>query len=597
MKKLAGVLFLLWGATWGFSQECLKQFDSTVTVDKQGTAWVEETITVVGQSEEDRPVPRDLPALAQDITLTKNGEPCPFTLEPYADRVRVRVASSSETSSQPDVYRLRYHIPGAVTFLPERDRLDWNVTDRGFFVISKAVFKLRLPQQAALSEADLTGYIGRPGNWIEANRADIAPQVAADETAGEISLETRAPIFLGRGLRVVAGWRPGFVDVPNEVKWARLKYRYRGWLVPAEATLLVLVMGLFYYLSWRRVGRRPLAKPVQWRQTPPEGFSAASLRYVISRGEVPMWIYALSLAVKGAVDITQEQENYLPYAVLRPKNKEAAFLSADERTMCDALFSNGVTKFAVGWDNPVRWRGTQVEVEKQLKQQGLSRLFKRHLAYNGATVLALALLIGIGCQCDECLAAVLAVLFGGICWLICGYWWAAVSRHRTAKRIAIGLLALAIAGFLGYMSQQANGVRWWLPAVGLISFFGGVFSGWIAAYTPAGQAVMNQTEGFKCYLLHIGANRDVWSDGQQAAETFCDYLPYACALSVSEEWIDAFSLRVDKSVLEQTLHQRGLQVPLEKLRELLSRLNRPITPTSSEKNFLQDPFYKKSFRT
>ena len=309
-----------------------------------------------------------------------------------------------------------------------------------------------------------------------------------------------------------------------------------------------------------------------------------------------MWVYAVSLAVKGAVNITQEQENHLPYAVLRLKNKEVAFLSADERTMCDALFSGGVTSFAVGWDNPVRWRGTQAEVQKQLKQQGVTRLFKRHWAYNGATVLALALLIGIGCQCDECLAAVLAVLFGGICWLICGYWWAAVIRHRTVKRIGIGLLALAIAGFLGYMSQQANGVRWWLPAVGLISFFGGVFSGWIAAYTPAGQAVMNQTEGFKGYLLHIGADRNVWADGQQAAQTFCDYLPYACALSVSEEWIDAFSLRVDKSVLEQTLHQRGLQVPLAKLRELLTRLARSVKPTSSERNFLQDPFYRESFR-
>lgn len=594
MKKLAGVLLLLLGATWGFSQEYLERFDSAVTVDEQGTAWVKETIAVAGASENEPPLYRNLPAQAQDITLTKNGEPCPFTLEPDADRVRVLFAFPSETISQPDVYQLQYHVPGAVAFRPERDLLDWNVTGHWPVALEKVNFELCLPQRNTWRKNNIAAYVGGPKHWDAPVVMEYDP--APNEGDGCFGLETETPLLFGRGLRVVAGWQPGMIAVPNEVKWARLKYRYSNWFVPLEATLLVLGMGLFYYLSWRRVGRRPLAKPVQWRQTPPEGFSAASLRYVISRGEVPMWIYAVSLAVKGAVNITQEQENHLPYAVLRLKNKEVAFLSADERTMCDALFSGGVTSFAVGWDNPVRWRGTQAEVQKQLKQQGVTRLFKRHWAYNGATVLALALLIGIGCQCDECLAAVLAVLFGGICWLICGYWWAAVIRHRTVKRIGIGLLALAIAGFLGYMSQQANGVRWWLPAVGLISFFGGVFSGWIAAYTLAGQAVMNQTEGFKGYLLHIGADRNVWADGQQAAQTFCDYLPYACALSVSEEWIDAFSLRVDKSVLEQTLHQRGLQVPLAKLRELLTRLARSVKPTLSERNFLQDPFYRESFR-
>ncbi len=595
MKHIVGVLLFLFAACLGWSQERIERFDAAVTVDKQGTAWVEETISAVGPLEQGQPLHRDLPAQAQDITLTKNGEPCTFTLQPYADRVRVQFEPSLEAASPRDVYQLQYHIPQAVTFAPERDELDWNVTGRGFFVINKAVFKLRLPQRAAVSKAEVAGYIGAPNNWIEA-AGEEAPQVAVDEEAGEISLETMAPISLGRGLRVVALWRPGVVDVPENVKWSRWKYRYGNWLVPLEVALLVLVLGLFYYLSWRRVGRRPLAKPVQWRQTPPEGFSAASLRYVISRGEVPMWIYTVSLAVKGAVDVTLEQVNHLPYAVLRLKDKEVAFLSADERMMCDSLFSNGRTEFVLGRDNPFRWRGVQAAVHKQLKQQGVNRLFNRHLAYNGATLLAGVLLVIIGCQCGECLAAVLTVLFGGICWLICGYWWAAADRYRTAKRIAIGLFALAIAGFLGCMMQQSNGVRWWLPAAGLVSFFGGVFSYWIASYTPSGQAVMNQAEGFKCYLRQIGADRNVWSDGQQAAQVFCDYLPYACALDVSEEWIDAFSLRVDKSVLEQTLHQRGLQVPLEKLRELLGRLNRSPKPTSSEQDFLQDPFYNKSFR-
>ena len=48
MKKIVGVLILLLGAPWGFSQAYLEQFHSAVTVDKQGTAWVEETISAVG---------------------------------------------------------------------------------------------------------------------------------------------------------------------------------------------------------------------------------------------------------------------------------------------------------------------------------------------------------------------------------------------------------------------------------------------------------------------------------------------------------------------------------------------------------------------
>ena len=142
MKKLAGVLLLLLGATWGFSQEYLERFDSAVTVDKQGTAWVKETIAVAGASENEPPLYRNLPAQAQDITLTKNGEPCPFTLEPDADRVRVLFAFPSETISQPDVYQLQYHVPGAVAFRPERDLLDWNVTGHWPVALEKVNFEL-----------------------------------------------------------------------------------------------------------------------------------------------------------------------------------------------------------------------------------------------------------------------------------------------------------------------------------------------------------------------------------------------------------------------------------------------------------------------
>ena len=75
MKHIVGVLLFLFAACLGWSQERIERFDAAVTVDKQGTAWVEETISAVGPLEQGQPLHRDLPAQAQDITLTKSRLP------------------------------------------------------------------------------------------------------------------------------------------------------------------------------------------------------------------------------------------------------------------------------------------------------------------------------------------------------------------------------------------------------------------------------------------------------------------------------------------------------------------------------------------
>lgn len=590
MKKIVGVLILLLGAPWGFSQAYLEQFHSAVTVDKQGTAWVEETISAVGPSAQGQPPHRDLPAEAQDITLTKNGEPCAFTLQPYADMVRVQFAPSSGSAPQRDVYQLRYHIPQAVTFAPERDELDWNVTGRGFFAINKAVFKLRLPQQAAVSKADVTGFIGSPDNWIEAAGEAEAPQVAADEAAGEISLETMAPIPFGRGLRVVALWRPGFVDAPEDVKWARFKYRYGRWQIPLEVGLLVVLLLGFYYVSLRRKGRKAQGN-IPLRQTPPEGFSAAKMLYVFSRGwRELMPVSVCSLAVKGAIGLGQKQTSAgSVQTVLTLQQKEVPFLSDDEKQVLERLFPGENTEFTVGSSNPFMWRRAEADARTSLKRQGAGAYFTRNLAYNLSTLAVVALLVWVGRQCGEFLAAGLSAVFLGIPLFICGYWWAVPSRRLVIKRVFIALFTVGISAFLWYMMRQAGYAGWWFPAIGLTAFAGGLFCYGIQCYTSSGRAVMDQIAGFQLYLRQIGADRDLWAQERQAAQCFCNYLPYAYALGLQKEWINVFILRMDSRLLEQAMRQCGLAAAPEELPQILVDLEQGGVSRVSERKLNRGP--------
>lgn len=603
MKKLLTVILLLVAAGAGWSQERIEHFYSTVTIDQQGSAWAQETMTAIagpdGQGIRYRNLPVSNQLEVEDISLQMDGKPYPFAVVKGPDFLRVEFGDGRPVAPGKHIYQLQYRIPGAVTFEPDRDLLDWNVTGHWLAPLEKVEYELCLPQKTLWKQEQIISYVGRPNNWDKPVLIEEDPPAKpAPKEASCFGLETETPLTLGRGLRVVSWWQPGMVNAAPEVQWSRFKYRYaQGWVL-AEVGLILFLLGVFYYISWRRVGRKPLAEPAQWRPTPPEGFSAGKVGYVSSQGNCSMAVYASSLAVKGALEIAQDKTGHISYSVLHLKNKDAAFLSADERAVLMHLFPQGVSEFVVGLDNPYRWRGAQAAACKSLKEQGANQLFNRHFHYNAATLCALALLAGVGAQCGEWLAAVLTAVFGGICWIIGGYWWAVPCRYTTAKRVLVGALVLAVAVFFGYMMRQAHGVYGWLPGMLVAGFAGGVFSYWIASYSTQGRQIMEQIESFKGYLLHIRSDRQpLWEQAHQAAQHFCDYLPYACALGVAEKWLEAFLLRIDKSVLQGVMRERGLSVEPEQLLGVLKRLNRLPKPVPEENDFSQNFFYRKGNRS
>ena len=71
---------------------------------------------------------------------------------------------------------------------------------------------------------------------------------------------------------------------------------------------------------------------------------------------------------------------------------------------------------------------------------------------------------------------------------------------------------------------------------------------------------MDQIEGFKEYLEIGEGGRVEMSNPAQAAQIFCDYLPYAYALGVQSKWIKAFKQKVDDATLTGSMHNRGLMM-------------------------------------
>ena len=94
----------------------------------------------------------------------------------------------------------------------------------------------------------------------------------------------------------------------------------------------------------------------------------------------------------------------------------------------------------------------------------------------------------------------------------------------------------------------------------LVSISGGFFACWIQSYTKQGRLIMDQIEGFKEYLEIGEGGRVEMSNPAQAAQVFCDYLPYAYALGVQSKWLKAFKKHMDEAVLTQAIHSRGLML-------------------------------------
>ncbi|HYJ84350.1 MAG TPA: DUF2207 domain-containing protein [Allosphingosinicella sp.] len=567
LLPLLAALASLWSAP-AAADERILHFLSDVAVRADGTLDVTETIRL--RSEGDRilrGIQRDFPTrystrLGGEVRVgfemagvKRDGRDEPWTAIREGNGVRVRIGDPEVLLVPGEhVYEIRYRTSRQIGFFADYDELYWNATGNGWdFPIDVAEARILLPRPVHFGDRSV--YTGPQDS--QASNAKILT-----ESDGEISFRTTVPLAAKEGLTVAVAWEKGVVAPPPPPSARRL------WLqdnAPPAAGALALLGLLAYYLhAWRRAGRDPKPGTIVPVFTPPDGLSAAAMRYISEMGADSRAFAAalVELGVGGHIRLAEEEGGWLSRDKTRIDRTEGrTALPAAEAAMISRLFAGG-DSILMEQSNHATFSGARNALEKQLKGEHEGRLFVRNRiwAVRGLALMIAALalpaaLVLLTAPDDygrtDIIAAAAALLLPAAALGL----YALAGGGGSAKAMAGKLLA-ALLGAIGLVAgvvtigNAVEGVVVYgdfrrliplaLPLLALPVVLT-AFS-WMAAPTREGRAVLDRIAGFKHYLSVAEEERlETLHPPEKTPELFERYLPHAIALEVENDWASRFT--------------------------------------------------------
>ena len=492
--KLAPVAIML--ALWlgavdsASADERILHFQSDIVVREDGGLDVTETVRVQSAGNQIRHgIYRDFPTDYRDRLgnryrvgfdvrgVSRDGLSEPYHLKRLSNGVRIYVGNENRLLT-PDIYtyQIVYRTTRQLGFFDQRDELYWNVTGTGWgFVIDEVRGRVTLPAGIDRAWIGVEGYTGPFG----ASGVDYHASVDLDGTVQVVTTRRLRP---HEGLTIAVTWPKGFVTEPTALDELRFLLTDNVGLLVALVAALTSLGYLFY--AWHRVGRDPPAGVIFPHYEPPGGFSPASLRYVRGMGYDSMTFTAalLNLAVKGLVEISEDDGEYTVYQRAAPDAK----LASGERALLASLFEDR-SQLLLEDDN---YRIIQRAMSAH--EQALSRHYKRtHFMTNQALTIPAWLIFALS-------VAVLLVMGRGSLFIVV-------------------ILAAMVVGFL-------------------------IFGYLLKAHTQLGRKLLNKVEGFKTYLEVAEQDElNLRNPPDRTPELFESYLPFALALGVEQPWAEQFT--------------------------------------------------------
>jgi hypothetical protein len=326
-----------------------------------------------------------------------------------------------------------------------------------------------------------------------------------------------------------------------------------AWILLGPALLFV-----YYLVAWWRIGPEPAPGPLVARYEPPEGFSAAAVRYV-AHGTTDGRSLAAAIAqlvVSGCVRIEPVGGKY---KLSRLMSSRAAVdtLAPEEKRVLAALFSDGpVIELSPSMEqlNAAQNGRYVFDLHQELDKQFGGKFLTRHwgiLAAGLAATFAMALpMAGVSARRDA-FGAVFLTIWVLFCGLLLGLIAEAsfLPALALAVRTGIGLLKLLPAlcafcvfgGVIAYLmivvmapSSAA------LPA--MLTAFISINVGWVPLLkrrSPLGRKLADEIAGYKQFLERV--EQQPLERIDPAAQRTGDserHLPFAIALEVKSTWGD-----------------------------------------------------------
>ncbi len=477
----------------------IDQFDASISIAPNGTVTVTETITVDFRRAR-RGIFRDLPVRYQsDIGSDRyapisvksvtdgHGNRRPYKVLREGSEIRIRIGDPDIYVSGRQVYAITYTIENILLFLDDHDELYWNVTGNGWGTsIGRVTAEVTLELSKVVSELETACYTGGYGAREAACRADVD-----ENSARFVSLRS---LDAYEGMTIAVGWPKGAIAAPTW--WDRLRYS----VIPNGSWLLLFPLLALVYMwrEWWTKGRDPVVQAaiaVQYR--PPEEKGAPLTPALVGTlvderfDQRDLTAAIMSLGAKGYLRIEEKKVDRLlfdatDYELTRLKQADDG-LGPVEALVFAGLFAEG---------------GDQVMISD------LKKKFYTHLPgiYRAAT----------------------RMLVDG------GYFLRSPSSVQTmwVGVAVVSFVFLMVITFLTASLSPIYGVIAALATAGIIIGFGVV----MPAKTVKGARTRNYIVGFQEFMTRADKDRIE----RLGPSVFYEYLPYAIALNVTDQWAEAF---------------------------------------------------------
>jgi uncharacterized membrane protein YgcG len=553
---LAAVAMLLPGVA--SAEERILSWRSDIDVHHDGSLDVAETVRVRAEGEQiQHGLLRDFPTIYRrngrqvrvgfDVKgVERDGNLEPFDTESVGNGIRIKIGDADTYLTPGEhTYVIRYTTTRQLGFFDGYDELYWNVTGNGWaFPIDRAEAHVRLPQPVSFGP-ERTFYTGPQG-------ATAHDAETVSEGPGEMTVRTTAPLGPYEGFTIAVRWPKGIVTAPPEPSGAALAMQRQAPPAGALAGLLGVIAYLVY--AWKRAGRGPLAGTVVPSFTPPEGMSAAALRYVKRMGFDDRCFAAavVESGVHHELKIVESDEGFFhskKTSLVRAGGP--ADLPAAEQAMLTALFTGG-DSIEMDNVNHERFSAARSALKEGLDALYEGKTFVRNLGWAwmglGLMLAAISLVATLIAWSDpDATSAERLVPALGLGLIVAGFLLIFRNRKGWAHWASIAALIVGgviLSGIAFIRLTQVEPVTTWLwmlaPLVAL-PFAISSFS-WMSAPTADGRALMDRIAGFEQYLSITEEDRlEAMHPPEKTPELFERYLPHAIALGVENRWADKFA--------------------------------------------------------
>ncbi len=560
--RLALALLLL--APFGLrAEEVINRYHSEIRVSASGEMEVTETIEVNAEGNRIRHgIFRDFPLTFLDregqtahvdftlLGVKRDGEDEPYKTEDIDNGIRIYAGSADfDVPEGRHVYEFRYRTDRQIRYFDDHDELYWNVTGNGWlFPIEAASADVEMP--APVTREGVTFYTGEYGSRDKDARI-------VSMSGNRVSFATTRPLSQGEGLSIVISQPKGAIAAPGGAEQARWFLRDNLGAIIAGTGFVVVF--LYYFLSWSKVGRDPPAGVMVPRWDPPGGLSPALINYVDNKGFsgqgwTALSASALQLAVKGYITLEDLDSSIV---LKRTAKAPEGPLPKGEDVLLATIDQKGGT-FRIDKDNGLAVQSMGNRFRSAIEKEHRGKYYLNNSGYVfGGVALSLVFLAGaffFAHLTEDVIALgfglIMVAIMGGS---VLGSLGRVFSRSGSLVSKVFSVIALGVVGFIAFSvlsiivisaGETSAGIGGMplLVAAGGIVLLNVLFFFLMGAPTPLGRTLMDGIEGFRTYMTLAEKDRMNMAGAPQMSPAHYEtLLPYAVALGVEKPWSDAFN--------------------------------------------------------